>query len=307
MPHLPKPVLLAPMAGVTDKPFRHMVRLFGNQVLFTEMMGVESFHRNHPTTRKMMSIQDEKNIVVQLVGVNKEALIEAAQAAVDNGAIGVDINMGCPVKKLITNGSGAALMRTPLLAAELTEAISSRVSVPVSVKTRLGWDNEHISIVDFAKTLESAGASRLEIHARTKEEGYAGRADWGIVQRVKESVSIPVIVNGDIVDHLSAKKALSSSQAEGVMVGRGALGRPWMLTEIETGTTPLFSKVDLVLQHLDLLLSYYGRKGLFIARKHIAWYARGQKGVAEFCQSVYADTEMISVQRKIKSFFKEDI
>ncbi len=299
-----QPVVLAPMAGVTDKPFRRMVRLFGNQVLTTEMIGVESLRRNHPATRKMMDIRDETNIIVQLVGINREAMVYAAQAAEAVGAVGVDINMGCPVKKLITNGSGAALLNSPDTAAHLIEAVANAVTVPVSAKMRIGWDDAHINAVSFAKTLVRAGVQKITVHGRTKEQGYGGCARWDVIRDVRESVSVPVFVNGDVVDRASAEKALSVTGADGVMVGRGALGRPWILSEIEKGVSLAIPKAALICRHLDLLLEYYGAHGIFVARKHLAWYARGKKGVAEFCQSVYSEENVDRVKEMVCAFFK---
>ncbi len=298
------PVVLAPMAGITDKPFRRMMRQFGSQTLFTEMVGVESLHRNHPVTRKMMDIRDEGNLIVQLVGINPVAMVYAAQMAEANGAVGIDINMGCPVKKLIANGSGAALMKTPDVAARLVSVVAESVSLPVSVKMRIGWDDTHINAVSFAQTLVAAGAARLTVHGRTKAQGYAGTADWDIIRQVKAAVSVPVYANGDITDKTSADTALAQTGADGVMIGRGALGRPWILQEIESGIRPPIDRLSLVLQHLDLLLDYYGKHGIFVARKHIAWYARGKKGVAEFCQKVYAEQDVERVKKMITDFLK---
>ena len=299
-----QPVVLAPMAGVTDKPFRRIVRSFGNQTLTTEMIGVESLRRNHPATRKMMDIRDETNIIVQLVGINRDAMVYAAQFAESIGAVGVDINMGCPVKKLIANGSGAALLKNPAVAARLAEAVSNAVSIPVSAKIRIGWDDENINAVSFAQTLEQAGIQKITVHGRTKEQGYSGCVRWDIIRAVRESVSVPVFVNGDVVDRASAEKALSVTGADGVMVGRGALGRPWILSEIEKGISLTVPKAALICRHLDLLLEYYGTHGIFVARKHLAWYARGKKGVAEFCQSVYSEENVDRVKEMVCAFFK---
>lgn len=299
-----QPVVLAPMAGVTDKPFRRIVRSFGNQTLTTEMIGVESLRRNHPATRKMMDIRDETNIIVQLVGINRDAMVYAAQFAESIGAVGVDINMGCPVKKLIANGSGAALLKSPATAARLAEAVSNAVSIPVSAKIRIGWDDENINAVSFARTLEQAGIQKITVHGRTKEQGYSGCVRWDIIRAVRESVSVPVFVNGDVVDRASAEKALSVTGADGVMVGRGALGRPWILSEIEKGVSLAVPKAALICRHLDLLLEYYGAHGIFVARKHLAWYARGKKGVAEFCQSVYSEENVDRVKEMVCAFFK---
>lgn len=299
-----QPVVLAPMAGVTDKPFRRIVRSFGNQTLTTEMIGVESLRRNHPATRKMMDIRDETNIIVQLVGINRDAMVYAAQFAESIGAVGVDINMGCPVKKLIANGSGAALLKNPAVAARLAEAVSNAVSIPVSAKIRIGWDDENINAVSFAQTLEQAGIQKITVHGRTKEQGYSGCVRWDIIRAVRESVSVPVFVNGDVVDRASAEKALSVTGADGVMVGRGALGRPWILSEIEKGVSLTVPKAALICRHLDLLLEYYGTHGIFVARKHLAWYARGKKGVAEFCQSVYSEENVDRVKEMVCAFFR---
>lgn len=302
-----KPVVLAPMAGVTDKPFRTMIRQFGNQTLYTEMVGVESLHRNHPVTRKMMSIQDEKNIIVQLVGINPEAMVYAAEMAQDDGAIGIDINMGCPVKKLISNGSGSALLKTPDVAAKLVEAVKKAVSVPISVKMRIGWDEEHINAVSFAKTLEQAGVSQITVHARTKSQGYSGTPNYDIVHQIKQTVSVPVFVNGDVINRETAEQALSVTGADGVMIGRGTLGKPWILSDIETEKITSVNRSDLACQHLDLLLDYYGPHGIYVARKHIAWYAKGQKNVADFCQKVYAETNVDKIKEMIRLFFREDL
>lgn len=300
-----KPVILAPMAGVTDKPFRQMVRLFGSHVLYTEMIGVESLLRNHPATRKMLDIRDEQNVIVQFVGIKPELFARAARLAEDVGAIGIDINMGCPVKKLITNGSGAALLKTPDTAARLVEVVKQVTTLPVSVKMRIGWDEHSINAVTFARLLENAGADKITVHARTKAQGYSGSAHWDIVRQVKENLRIPVCVNGDIINAETAQKALAETKADAVMVGRGALGRPWILSEIETGYQPVVNLAELACQHLDLLCRYYGPHGVYVARKHLGWYAKTQKNVAEFRQNVYAETDIEKIKKMIHLFLKE--
>lgn len=297
-----KEVILAPMAGVTDKPFRQMVRLFGQHKLYTEMIGVESLSRNHPVTRKMMDIRDEKNIVVQLVGIHSDAMVQAAKIAQDMGAVGVDINMGCPVKKLISNGSGAALLKNPGMAADLVAQLKKNVQIPVSVKMRIGWDLDHINALDFMKALENAGVDLIAVHARTKAEGYSGYPHFDIVREMKNQARVPIIVNGNMIDKQTADTALSITQADGVMIGRGALGKPWILSQIEKGETGSLDLEKIVIQHFDLLMNYYGHHGVFIARKHLAWYAKGQKNVADFCQSVYAETDSLKIKQMIHDF-----
>lgn len=292
----------APMAGVSDKPFRMMVRKFGAQTLYTEMIGVNTLAYRHPATCKMIHIGDEKNIIVQLVGIDEQNLIRGAKEAEFNGAIGVDINMGCPVKKLITNGSGAALMKDADRACRLVEQVCASVQIPVSVKTRLGWQTgEHLP--EFIKKLANAGADRVTVHGRTREQGYSGVADWQAIGQVARAGYVPIIGNGDIVSRATADTALQIAPVKGIMIGRGLLGKPWLLQEIETGEKPLFSLAEIVLEHYDLLLDYYGKHGVYVARKHLAWYARGKKGVAEFCQSIYHEENIKAVKEKIRGFF----
>ena len=224
----------APMAGVTDKPFRQIIRHFGEHLIYTEMIGATSFVYGSKTTQRMICLSDEKQpIAIQLVGNTPKDMAKAAQEAQKQGAFLIDINMGCPVRKLISNMSGAALMQEPYKAAEIVEAVKKAVDIPVTVKTRLGIDEKHINIVEFAKYIQDAGADAITIHGRTKAQGYSGKADWTIIREVKKQLSIPIIANGDIINHKSAKECLDITKADGIMVGRGILGKPWILAEID--------------------------------------------------------------------------
>lgn len=295
-------VFSAPMAGVSDYPFRVVLRHFGNQFLFSEMIGVETLIHAHPKTLKMMTFNKEKNIIVQLVGANPAHMAKAAQIVEQMGVAGIDINMGCPVKKLIQNHSGAMLMQDQDLALKIVEAVKNAVKIPVSVKTRLGWHNPS-DILNFAPQLASAGADRLEIHARTKEQGYQGVPDWSILSKL--NLDIPYIVNGDIVSHIDAKQALIKSKASSVMIGRALLGHPWKLQEIETGKKVPVMMTELILEHLDLLLTHYGHAGLFVARKHLAWYAAHKKGVAKWRQKMYCEEDENKLKQMILDFWEE--
>lgn len=294
-------VFSAPMAGVSDYPFRQILRQFGNQTLFSEMIGVETLVHAHPKTLKMLTFKNEKNIVVQLVGANPESMGRAAEIISDLGVSGIDINMGCPVKKLIQNHSGAMLMKDQDLACRLVEAVKGHTSLPVSVKTRLGWQDSK-EILTFAPRLVAAGADRIEIHARTKEAGYSGNPDWAILKSLK--VHVPLVVNGNIIDQKTAIESMKKSGAEAVMIGRALLGHPWRLSETETGVCPQFKMPDLVLKHLDLLLSYYGRAGLYVARKHLSWYASRKKGVAKWREKMYLEENESRLKKLIKDFWE---
>ena len=291
----------APMAGVSDYPFRQMLRLFGNQPLFSEMIGVETLVHAHPKTLKMLTFSKEKNIVVQLVGANPKTMAKATQIITDCGVSGIDINMGCPVRKLIQNHSGAMLMQDQELACRLVESVKAYTHLPVSVKTRLGWENP-TDIYSFAKKLQGAGIDRLEIHTRTKVQGYSGKALWEALKKLK--LDIPVFVNGDITNRDKAILAHDLSGADGVMVGRALLGKPWRLTEIETGQRPLIQMPELILMHLDLMLSYYGHAGLYVARKHLAWYAAHKKGVAKWREKMYLEENEQHLKHLIQDFWE---
>ena len=296
-------LIQAPMAGVTDKPFRQMVRQFGDHLLYTEMIAATSLLYHSKTTERMMSLADEKQpIAIQLVGNNPEHMAYAAQKAEAQGAFLIDINMGCPVKKLISNMSGAALMQEPWQAAQIVEAVKKAVHIPVTVKTRLGTDANHINILDFARYMQDAGADAITIHGRTKEQGYSGKADWNMIAKAKEQLQIPVVANGDIVDEKSAKMCADITQTDALMIGRGLLGKPWLLAQID-GKNPSFCLADVVLEHFERLLSYYGPKGLFIARKHLAWYASSHSFVAQFRRSVYTEENKENVKALILEFF----
>lgn len=303
LPDLAFHTFLAPMAGVTDKPFRQMVRSFGPHLIWTEMVAATSLVYHSQTTERMMDLSDEKGpIALQLVGNNPQHMAFAAQKAQKNGAALVDINMGCPVKKLISNISGAALMREPYLAFQIVQAVKAAVEIPVTVKMRLGWDENERNVVDFACHMAEAGANALTVHARTKAQGYSGKADWSFIAAVKKAVNIPVFANGDIIDSDTAADCLRQTGADGVMIGRGAMGRPWILAEID-GVNPVFDIKEVILEHFDRLLSYYGPKGLFIARKHLAWYATGHSFVAQFRRLVYAEDKKENVVALIREFF----
>lgn len=299
------PLCAAPMAGITDKPFRHMMRRFGAHTLYTEMIGAESFVHGHPVTVKMMHLGDESNVIVQIVGADAVSLAQTARAAEAAGALGVNINMGCPVKKLIANRSGAALMKYPDQAAALVAAVKAAVSIPVSVKIRAGWDNAQLNAPAFARVLTDAGADGIIVHGRTQAQGYAGTNNPAVIAAVKAAVSIPVFANGDVRDKAGAEHMLYHTNADGVMVGRACLGRPWILAEIETGHRPVFSLGEVVETHFDALLSYYGQAGVFIARKHLAWYAAGQADAAAFCQAVFQCDKAPKIKQLIHDFFND--
>ena len=294
-------VMSAPMAGVSDYPFRQMVRLFGNQTLFSEMVSAETLVHAHPKTLKMLTFRNEQNIVVQLVGANPDSMAQAAEIVTDLGVVGIDINMGCPVRKLIQNHSGAMLMQDQDLACRLVETVKAHTHLPVSVKTRLGW-NKAQDILTFAPRLVSAGADQIEVHARTKAQGYSGQADWAILRHLK--LPIPLVVNGDIVNQRTAEKAITESGADAVMIGRALLGHPWRLVEIETGLKPKIEMSEIVLKHLDLMLSHYGHAGLYAARKHLAWYAAHKKGVAKWREKMYLEEDEKCLKKLVKDFWE---
>lgn len=296
-------VMLAPMAGVTDAPFRAMVRKFGGELLFSEMILADSLARAHKRTTEMaMPDETDAPIAIQLEGRNPDTMAAAARIAERHAAF-IDLNMGCPVNKIAKAGGGSGLMRDEELAEKIVRAVVDAVKVPVTVKFRLGWDEESKNFADFGKRMEQAGASAVILHARTREQQYGGKADWSAFGELKRAVGIPVVANGDIKTKADADFVKSEYGADAVMIGRQALGRPWILAEVSGREVVRPPIVQTVLEHLELMQKYYGAKAIFIARKHIAWYSVGMNGGADFRASVNQTADMEAVKTLIRDFF----
>jgi tRNA-dihydrouridine synthase B len=279
---LTPPVFLAPMAGITDLPTRSLVARFGAGLVVSEMIASGEWLTSRPGTREKAELGlGVEGTSVQIAGREAGPMAEAARMIAGQGARIIDINMGCPAKKVTQGASGSALMKTPDHALRLIEAVVDAVDIPVTLKTRLGWDDDMLNAAPIATRAEAAGITMITIHGRTRCQFYKGQADWAAIRAVVDSVSVPVIANGDIVDTATARAALAQSGAQGVMVGRGVQGRPWLLAQIAHdiyGTpAPLIPTgadfTDMVLEHYDALLAFYGTKlGLRVARKHLGWY-----------------------------------
>ena len=289
-------IFLAPMAGVTDKAFRIITKPFGPALMYTEMVSGKGLHYGSNKTEALLDVTpEEKPVAAQIFGHDPEIMGEIANNALSYGAELIDINMGCPAPKIVNNGDGSALMKSPLLAGKVIKAVKEAVSVPVTVKFRLGWDSNSISVIEFAKIAEESGADAITIHGRTREAFYSGKADWEYIKKVKETVSIPVIGNGDITDGKSAAKMLELTGCDGVMVGRAAEGNPWIFREIlhyikkgEIFPLPsLEERKEKALEHLSLLVKYKGeRRGVLEGRKHISWYFKGICGGAPLREKI---------------------
>ena len=304
------PVFLAPMSGVTDRAFRRICRQFGCGMVYTEMVSAKGIYYQDKKTASLMRIDpEEQPVAVQIFGSDPAVVGETVKKAEESGALLIDLNMGCPAPKIVNNGDGSALMKHPELAGKIVAAAVKNTKLPVTVKIRKGWNFE--TAVEFAKILEENGAAAITVHGRTREQFYSGRADWDVIRRVKENVSIPVIGNGDIFQAADAERMLSETGCDGIMVARGAQGNPFLFRQIQeqlskgevTYHPDERERLSVALAHIRGIVEDKGERiGMKEARKHMAWYMKGMRGSAAYKSRIFAMTTYAELETLIREY-----
>ena len=305
-------LILAPMAGVTDKPFRIICKKFGPGLVCTEMGSSRAMFHNDQKTKRLFDTEGEKRPVsFQIFGSDEETLAYATKY-VSGFADIIDFNMGCPAPKVVKNGDGSRLLLDLQKAKKMIETVVNNSSVPVTLKFRTGWDKEHIVATEVAKIAEECGVSAITIHGRTRSEYYSGKANLEIIRKVKESVNIPVIGNGDVVDEISAKEMFEKTGVDGIMIGRGSFGNPWIFREIkyylETGEfldkPKNTEKLEIIKEHINLAVEQKGEIAIKELRKHIAWYVKGLKNSSEFRNNINKIETKEELEKALEEYFK---
>lgn len=305
-------IFLAPMAGITDLPFRKICKKFNPGLMYTEMASSKALHYNDQKTEKLLEIEEiERPIAIQIFGNDPQIMAEAANKVSEKADI-IDINMGCPAPKVTKNGEGSSLLLNPDLVYDIVKEVVNAAEKPVTVKIRKGWDDEHINALQIATLIEKAGAKAITIHGRTRQEFYTGEADWDIIKQIKQELSIPVIGNGDITSEEKAYEIFEKTNCDGIMIGRGSLGNPWIFEKIKeylkNGTKKeditKADKLKIILEHIDLAIKYKGENvAVKEMRKHLSWYVKGMNESSKIRDMLNKETSSEAVKQILIEYF----